>query len=212
MCGLAFGAGSVWVTSFDGRLTRVDSRTGRITGRVSARPIYFGSEAAHGGGYLWTANDDERYRRGSTVTKVDPATNRVVGGPVVLGNPQSLTYGAGAVWVADHAGALVKIDPKTQKILARRRLDFGPHGVVVTAGAVYVADAHGARLLKADSKTGKILGIRPLAVGPILPVAGAEAGRDRAHGRQRANRPIRLRQRLAALQSGEIVRIDPRAG
>src|SRR5204863_4483512 len=74
----------------------------------SARPIYFGSEATYGGRFVWPANDDERYRHGSTVTKVDPRTGRVVAKPIALLNPQSLTHGAGAVWVADHGGALVK--------------------------------------------------------------------------------------------------------
>jgi streptogramin lyase len=171
--GLMFGAGSLWVTSFDGRVTRVDARTGRVTARISARPIYFGSEITYDGRYLWTTNDDERYKRGSTVSKIDPRRKRVVGKPVVLRNPQSLTFGGGAIWVADHGGALVKIDPTTRKILARTRLNFGPHGVVVTNGAVYVADAHSARLLEADLETAEIRRRRQLPVGAIFPVAGA---------------------------------------
>jgi hypothetical protein len=71
----------VWVTpnGADGRLLRINPRTGRISARISAHPIYFGSVLAFGAGLVWTGNDDERYQGGATVTKVDPRTNRVVG-------------------------------------------------------------------------------------------------------------------------------------
>jgi hypothetical protein len=172
---IAVGAGSVWVTpnGADGRLIRVNPLTGRISARISAHPIYFGSVIAFGAGLVWTGNDDERYQGGSTVSKLDPRTNDVVGKPLVLGSPQSIAFGHGAVWVADHAGWLVKIDPGTFKVVARQRLDFGAHGVVVTDDAVYVADAHGGRLLEADPKTAAIRRIVRLAPGPIYPAVGA---------------------------------------
>jgi DNA-binding beta-propeller fold protein YncE len=172
---IAVGAGSVWVTpnGADGRLLRIDPRTGQISAHISARPIYFGSVLAFGAGFVWTGNDDERYQQGSTVSKLDPATNQVIGEPLALGSPQSIAFGHGALWVADHAGWLVKIDPTSFRVVARRRLDFGPHGVVVTDGAVYVADAHGSRLLEADPNTARIRRVAPLPIGPIYPAVGA---------------------------------------
>jgi hypothetical protein len=172
---IAVGAGSVWVTpnGADGRLLRINPRTGRIGVRISARPVYFGSVLAVGAGFVWTGNDDERYQGGATVSKLNPRTNCVVGKPLVLGSPQSIAFGHGALWVADHGGWLVKIDPGTFKVVARQRLDFGAHGVVVTDAAVYVADAHGSRLLEADPKTAAIRRVVPLAPGPISPAVGA---------------------------------------
>jgi DNA-binding beta-propeller fold protein YncE len=172
---LAVGAGSVWVmpNGGDGRVVRIDARSGRITARISARPIYFGSVAVVGGGFVWTANDDERYKRGSTVSKLDPATNRVVGQPLELGSPQSLAFGHGTLWDADHSGWLFKIDVATFRVVARTRLDFGPHGVVITKGGVFVADAHGSRLLEADPATAKIRRVATLPVAPIYPAVGA---------------------------------------
>jgi DNA-binding beta-propeller fold protein YncE len=172
---IAVGAGSVWVTpnGADGRLIRINARTGQISARISAHPIYFGSVLAFGAGFVWTGNDDERYQRGATVSKVDPRSNRVVGKPLVLGSPQSIAFGHGALWVGDHAGWLVKIDPTTFKVVARQRLDFGPHGIVVTDDAVYVADAHGSRLLEADPTTAKVQRVTELPIGPIYPAVGA---------------------------------------
>jgi len=172
---IAVGVGSVWVTpnGADGRLLRINPRTGQISARISAHPIYFGSVLAVGAGFVWTGNDDERYQGGATVSKVDPRTNRVVGNPLVLGSPQSIAFGQGTLWVADHAGWLVKIDPATFTVVTRQRLDFGAHGVVVTGDAVYVADAHGGRLLEADPKTAVIRRIVALTPGPIYPAVGA---------------------------------------
>jgi hypothetical protein len=172
---IGVGAGAVWVTpnGADGRLLRINPRTGRISARISAHPIYFGSVLAFGAGFVWTGNDDERYQGGSTVSKLDPRTNRVVGEPLVLGSPQGIAFGQGALWVADHAGWLVKIDPATFTVVARQRLDFAAHGVVVTDAAVYVADAHGGRLLEADPKTAAIRRVVSLAPGPIYPAVGA---------------------------------------
>jgi virginiamycin B lyase len=169
---LAVGANSVWATQLNGRLIRIDARTGRIRARISARPIYLGSVVTVGGGLVWTGNDDERNQSGS-VSKIDPVTNRVVGNLAGLGSPQSIAFGQGALWVADHAGWLVKIHPRTLKVMARRRLDFGPHGVVVTPHAVYVADAHGGRLLQVDPETLKVERIVGLSPGPISPAVGA---------------------------------------
>jgi len=169
---ITVGGGFVWVTQFDGSLIKIDARTGRIVARVTAHPVYFGSVLAYGGGYLWTGNDDERYAGGSTVTRLDPSTDRVVGRPIRLGSPQSVAFGAGAFWVADHTGALVKLDPKSGKVLARTRLAFGPHGIVATEHAVFVADSHGARLLEADPATARIRRITRLPVGAIYPAIG----------------------------------------
>jgi DNA-binding beta-propeller fold protein YncE len=171
---VAVGAGSVWVTpnGSDGRLTRIDPRAGRITAQVSARPVYFGSVIAFGDGFVFTGNDDERYKGGSTVSKLDPRSDRVLGDPLVLRSPQSVAFGQGAFWVADHSGWLIKIDPRRFRVIARRPLRFGAHGVVVSGHAVYVADAHGKRIVKADSRTATIVKIARLPAGPIYPVAG----------------------------------------
>jgi len=199
---LAVGAGSVWVTpnGADGRLLRINPRTGRISARISARLVYFGSVLAFGAGFVWTGNDDERYQGGATVSKVNPRTNRVVGDPLVLGSPQSIAFGHGALWVADHTGWLVKIDPGTFKVVARQRLDFGAHGVVVTDDAVYVADAHGSRLLEADPKTAKVRRVARLPVGPIYPAVGAGSIWSSSAGVWEDE----------AAQDDRVVRIDPK--
>jgi hypothetical protein len=70
-----------------------------------ARPLYFGSVLAVGGGFVWTGNDDERYRHGATVSRLSPRTNRVVGRPLVLGSPRaSPSVPARSGWPTTPAG------------------------------------------------------------------------------------------------------------
>jgi hypothetical protein len=171
---LAVGAGSVWVTQFDGRIRRIDARTGRTT-PISARPLYFGSVVSFGGGFVWTGNDDERNDAGS-IARISSTDNRIVGTPLLparRSSPQSISFSGGALWVADHAGWLVKVDAAKFTVVARQRLDFGPHGVVATRDAAYVADAHANRLLEADPRTTRIRRVAKMSPGPIFPVFGA---------------------------------------
>jgi streptogramin lyase len=101
-----------------------------------------------------------------------PSTNRVAGRPVALGSPQSIAFGAGALWVADHTGYLVKLDPRNLRVVARVPLRFGAHGLTVTPHGVFVADAHAGRLVRADVRTGRIERVAGLDVPPIYPHAG----------------------------------------
>jgi DNA-binding beta-propeller fold protein YncE len=236
---LTVGADAVWIApnGAEGQLLRVDARTGRITRQVTAHPIYFGSEVVLGHGHLWTGNDDERYKAGRTVTKVDPDTGRVVGRPLVLGSPQSLAAGPDAVWDADHSGWIVKIDPVSVTVATRRRLDFAPHGVVVGKRAVYVADAHGSRLVEVDPETARIRRSARLPVPPIFPAIGGgsiwtgsakvwDGGGDDDRVARIDPESLALQETVhaggsvssvtfafgslwAALQTGEVVRITP---
>jgi hypothetical protein len=134
---LAVGAGSVWATQFDGRLIRIDARTGRIRARISARPIYFGSVVTTGGGFVWTGkrivelspgpifpvvgadwiwSSSAEAWSGTTkddrVLRIDPRTLRIVQVLHLAGNVPSVGFGFGSVWVpVGTASAVVRIAP-----------------------------------------------------------------------------------------------------
>jgi branched-chain amino acid transport system substrate-binding protein len=95
LSGIAVGDGSVWATSQDGLLWRIEPGP-----RPIARSIDVGGEGyvAFGDGAVWTAN----YIDG-TVSRIDPRTNEVAT-TVTVGASQSLAVGAGAAWVSVAAG------------------------------------------------------------------------------------------------------------
>jgi len=174
---LAIGAGSVWATQFDGRLVRIDARTGRIRVRISARPIYFGSVVTFGGGFVWTGNDDERNHSGS-VSKIDPARLKVLARRRLDFGPHGVVVTPRAVYVADaHGGRLLQADPETVKVKRIVELSPGPITPVVGAGWIWSssAEAWGGttkddRVLRIDPATLRV--VQVLQLGGNVPSVG----------------------------------------
>ena len=101
---VASGAGSVWVTNREtGALSRIDVATNTVvaTIRTSINPaIVFAQDA------VWATAD-------SSVLKIDPATNRIVGRlPVDPGEYYGLAYAAGSLWLSTIVDQRVlRLDP-----------------------------------------------------------------------------------------------------
>ena len=86
-----FGAGSLWISTTDGSVLKIDSRLGGI--RNSIHACRNALAIAFGEGGVWVACGD------NTVVRIDPATDEA-GTPIhVDGLPRGIAAGAGAVWV-----------------------------------------------------------------------------------------------------------------
>lgn len=114
---LAVGEGAVWATSTAvHKLYRIDPDTAEITAAIPIGSLSVSDglqRLAAGEGGVWLLHHQ-------TVTRVDPATQRVVAQitiPSLLAGVGEITTGGGAVWVA--AGTtLTRIDPRTNTIVA----------------------------------------------------------------------------------------------
>lgn len=91
------------------------------------------SGMAVGAGALWVANEGD-----GTVSRVDPATNRVVATYRVGGEPDDVAVQGGIVWVADGSrGVVTPLDPESGT--TRPPLRIGPGGHIdLAAGRGYV--------------------------------------------------------------------------
>ena len=159
--GLAVGFGSVWLRAGSGwNIVRIDAARATISAGIEGLPTApqgFSQAVAAGEGAIWTANI-----YGGSVSRIDPATNRVVAtipvwhqnvcGPAPstsCSEPTSIAFTPGAVWVAlHHEWAVVRIDPATNTRVATIPVGFGPPeaGPSVLAAAngyVYVAGGGG---------------------------------------------------------------------
>jgi YVTN family beta-propeller protein len=135
---LAVTPGAVWVTNAGAggaSVARIDPQTNRPTGR----PVGTGASPqslATGGGSLWVANHDAR-----TVTRIDPASGKVLADIPVPSEPHRVAYGAGAVWVSNwHDNSVSRIDPATNRV-AGSPIPIGSHhagNLVVGAGDLWV--------------------------------------------------------------------------
>jgi hypothetical protein len=173
--GLTVGAGSVWITQFDGRLLRVDEGTGHVQARIRPPSGSFGIAIAFGGDSVWTSHYPSQDRRASLV-RIDPATNRVSGSVdarIVDARTQSMAFGNGALWLVDHDHFLVKVNPTTLQVLSRQELTFGAVGVIATQSGVFLADPQGGQIVAAGPETGHVLRATTLEIAPIFPALGA---------------------------------------
>ena len=181
--GVAFGEGSVWVTSGDrGTLLRLDPRTGEATANIKVSGG--GTNAvALGEGAVWVAswgtpsgsNGQDRFG-GKEVVRVDPETNGVAAEiPVeenaLEGGASSVTVDkeTGAVWATSVNGKLFRLDPETNQTVAEVKLGDYAWEVETFAGDVWVIYETGVydpsqkatqRVARIDADNNKVIGSR----------------------------------------------------
>lgn len=161
---LAWGYDSIWATTRDHHLLRVDLKTNRIVKRLQLLPGYndFDDDVAVGYGSIWVTATDT-----ATLLRIDPTTVKVVGRLTGFGDDESwmpVTIGDGSVWVyriTNGQGVVYRIDPYTNQIVARIRVGHPnvawPNGYIVDAGGyVWIGDA-GSTLSVVDPRTNRVV-------------------------------------------------------
>jgi streptogramin lyase len=174
---IAFHDGSAWVLTCSSRcgseqgihaLERWDLATGHKT---AVLPVGAYSQLAAGEGAVWAID----FTAG-TVSRIDPATNRVSATIhlelpfAVCTNcpdaraflPIGIAVGEGRVWVDTDRGAVAEIDPATNKVVRYFRLPGeAPSGIAAGLGAVWIAGGTEG-LFRIDATTGHIDRLYPI--------------------------------------------------
>jgi hypothetical protein len=151
--GVAFGHGSVWVTSASyGLVTRIDPQTDQVVAKIEVGRGAVDIATDEGSGAVWVAGlylpkdyegrDNPKYSEDRKLTRIDPQTNRVVAEiPIEADSPDggasSVAVGEGAVWAQSVDGRLFKVDPTTNKVAAMVTIGQGSSDLSVYAGAVW---------------------------------------------------------------------------
>jgi YVTN family beta-propeller protein len=155
--GTAIAAGPAGLWAIDSAsVLRLDPITGAILARIAHAggvAVAVGTEA------VWIAD-----MSAGTVTRIDPATNRVGATIRVGSSPVGITVASGAVWVADRrpvaggldlADTVSRIDPATDSVTATIVVDHGPSPTLFVAGAVWVANASDGTVSRIDPSTNR---------------------------------------------------------
>ena len=185
---VAFGAGSIWVSSTDygpgpvekrqpyDAVYKVDPETNRLVDRI---PVDSPTGVDFGFGSVWTVSASH-----GTVSRVDPETGKVTA-KIKVGRGAvdiAVDKRSGAVWVAglylpkDYDGVdprgnpeynkLSRVDPRTNRVVAEIPIggnspDSGVQNVAVGERAVWVTSDNG-KLYEVDPTKNKVAAAEPL--------------------------------------------------
>ena len=152
---LAAGAGAVWAVTSGAGLLRIDPRSARLTASLPG-PV---SAVAAGAGGVWAVCCQGRIRPGR-VTRLDPASGRVIAAVGLPGRPLAVGAGPGGVWVRGAEGWLWRVDPAGDRQAGAIRLPTVPGAaelggeVVVAGGVVWVSDPGAGVVRRVDLRRG----------------------------------------------------------
>jgi YVTN family beta-propeller protein len=184
--GMAVSPGAVWVASArDNHVWRIDTTTNRVAQMLTVGQ--FPWSMAVSGNSLWVCSRDDT----QGLRRIDTRTNQVVATIDVTeqapGKVSSKCGGVvaapdGSVWVINHNVAslesdLLRIDPTSDTVGSSTNLGAGvAPSFAATNDAVWVVSAdlmsknHSYTLLRADARTGAIVGELALELQPVIVV------------------------------------------
>jgi streptogramin lyase len=156
---LAVDGRSLWVAcKEEGRLLRLDARTGRVMLRVPLPDPPQVIAVAAGLGSIWAVDAE------GAVHRLDPRTGRARARVHVGGRLFNVWVGAGAVWtVDDDAGSVVRVSPRTNRVTARLPAGDGPSDVAFAGATAYVVNHRTRGLVRIDVGSGRV---EPVATLP----------------------------------------------
>ncbi len=164
--GLAADATSVWVTTSDGVIRRVDARTGQVTLSVRTPGDEPGGVAIADGS-VWVASTSN-----SRVLRLDPSSGRILAkvavGPPPASGTRSILATKGGLWVANGDESLSRIDTSTDREVLRAPVPgcCGRSMVVDPTGRLWVTKSEGGMVIGVDAASGRVLDIVPVDPNP----------------------------------------------
>ena len=136
--GIAAGLGSLWVTTEDERIVRIDSRTAETVYARDVSHLTYFPVVAHGS--LWVIAAPTLSSNVPEVWRLDPGTlSQQAQLALPRRFPYQLTAGNGALWTVDpSSGAVWRIDERTTSAKRLTKLRHHPVAVAASGGVVWV--------------------------------------------------------------------------
>ena len=161
--GIAIGDGAVWARNPKGTVSRIDLRSGRVTGEVEVDTL----RLAGGKEGVWFVD-------GNSVRRIDARVNgpgqRIPSGSLEL---EGIAVGAGSVWATAEADGLVwRFEPGPDPTAQSIDVGSGSGFIAFGAGAVWVANYTDGTVSRIDPRTNRVTSRRP--IGPVQALAVGE--------------------------------------
>lgn len=140
----------LWIAGQDGYLTRIDTRSGRVTSHLR---IGTSNGLASGFGGIWVAST-----AADAIIHVDARTGRIVGRIPIGGIPASVIAGPGGVWAATPAeGSIWRIDPHRNDVLASTGPVAQPNALAAADGRIWVSSRSSGALVALDPQSERVV-------------------------------------------------------
>lgn len=151
--GMASGFGSLWApVCGTSSLARIDAKTFKVThtlptGVSSVRGVIAATEDS-----IWLLTDDK-----TTLSRIDPDQNLVVGELRLPAGCRSLTFGETALWLACPAeNKVLRVNPATNLVDKSIEVSPQPEALAVGAGSIWALCRKDGKIDRIDPKTSKV--------------------------------------------------------
>lgn len=173
-CGaMAIHAGSLWVADCkESALVRIDIQKSQKVVTIATGIANPKGElnVVAGAGAIWVASDQK-----GVVSRIDPATNKVVAKIKVSAGTHYLTFGYDAVWaVSSESKTIQRIDPATNTVVKTTALGKEPGFLTAGVGAVWVQEQGDGTVARIDPVTVEVTG--RVKVGEVLKYGDIDTG------------------------------------
>lgn len=161
-CGtMALAADSLWVANCpDANLYRISTKDAKVqtiieTGIANPKGE---TNVVAGDGSIWVPSDAK-----GVISRIDPATDKVIATVEVDPGTFYLSYGLGALWaVSSDEQSLQKIDPATNAVVGKVALGKQPGFLTAGEGAVWVQEQGDGTVARVDPETLEVSGRVPV--------------------------------------------------
>jgi virginiamycin B lyase len=173
-CGaMAIHDQSLWVADCkDNALVRIDTRS---AAKIATIPTGIANPKGElnvvaGAGSVWVASDQK-----GVLSRIDPATNKVIARIKVSLGTHYLAFGYGSVWaVSSESKTIQRIDPVTNTVMKTTTLGKEPGFLTAGVGGVWVQEQGDGTVARVHPETAEVTG--RVKVGDVLKWGDIDTG------------------------------------
>jgi len=153
--------GTLWIPNCGAQtVTRFDTKTNKVTATLASGTADVMMGLAATADSVWILTDNK-----TTLSRIDPVQNEVVGELRLPADCNSVTSGESSLWVTcPSESRLFRIDPRTNLVDKRIDVSAGPRSVAFGATSVWVLCEKDGKVDRIDPKTNKVIKTIELSV------------------------------------------------
>ncbi len=151
--GMVSAFGSLWVPACgDGSLVRIDPKTSKVIATIGSGTADVRGSIAASADSVWLLTDSK-----TTVSRIDPDQNAVVGEIRVPAGCEGLTFGESALWLAcPNENKVLRINPESNLVDKVIDVSARPRALAVGGDAIWVLCEKEGKVDRIDPKTNKV--------------------------------------------------------